>query len=93
MGMYNEVFKKCPHCSRGVGYMQVKPQIVLGFGGFDLDRPETLSELDLEELKMLRESVQDDYFVCQSEDCRRSFRLLSEVDSDARKQIIKDLTS
>lgn len=93
MGMYNEVFKKCPHCSGGVGYMQVKPQIVLGFGGFNLDRPETLSELDLEELKMLRESVFDDYFVCQSETCRLSFRLLPDADEDARKQIIRDLTA
>lgn len=90
--MYNEVFKKCPHCSNGAGYMQIS-QIVLGFGGFDLDRPETLSELDLEELKMLRESVFDDYFVCQSEACRLSFRLLPAADEDARKQIIRDLTT
>ena len=90
MGMYNEVFKKCPYCSCGVGYMQIA-QIVLGFGGFNLDRPETLSELKLEDLKMLRDSVQDNYFVCQAA-CGRSFRLLSEADVDERQRIIRDLT-
>jgi len=91
MGMYNEVFKKCPHCGKK-GYMQIS-QVVLGFGGFDLDDPTTLSELNLEELKMLQERVYDDYFSCKSESCGNSFRIFADADEDARQQIIKDLTA
>lgn len=91
MGMYNEVFKKCPHCG-SKGFMQIS-QVVLGFGGFDLDDPTTLSKLTLEELKMLQECVNNDYFSCMAESCGNSFRLLPDADKDARQQIIKDLTS
>lgn len=91
MGMYNEVWKKCPHCDSGRGYMQIS-QVVLGFGGFYLDDPRTLEDLSLEELKRLREQVYDDYFVCGNKDCGRSFRMLSDQDAEARRQLIKELT-
>lgn len=42
MGMYNEVYKKCPSCGKR-GILQIS-QIVLGFGCFDLDDPQSIVE-------------------------------------------------
>lgn len=42
MGMYNEVYKKCPICGKS-GTLQIS-QIVLGFGCFDLDNPQSIIE-------------------------------------------------
>lgn len=72
MGMYNEVFKKCPYC-HGRGCAQIS-QIVLGFGYFDLDNPKELAETySLEELKQLERAVEDEFFNCES--CRKQFTL------------------
>jgi hypothetical protein len=101
MGMYNEVFKKCPNCKRGVGYLQIH-QIVLGFGGFDLDDP----DLTLDELKELRDTVYGETFYCKSkayniwgdeskddEICGLSFRLLNEKQKEERERLIQELTN
>jgi len=73
MGMYNEVFKKCPRCG-GKGYMQVH-QIVLGFGEFDLDRPETMEKLSVADLHELHAAVsnRNEHFSCEA--CNNWFTL------------------
>lgn len=64
MGMYNEALMPCPKCERGIGYMQI-PQIVMGFGEFRLNAPESLArKLNTEQMIKLREYVQEDDFVC-----------------------------
>lgn len=104
MGMYNDVFKKCPHCEEGTGYMQIQ-QVVLGFGGFNLDDPKSLNNLTLNELSELRSAVVDHYFRCigkwdpllgREEDsvgCGQAFRLNARDEDDARRRIIRDLCS
>lgn len=73
--MYNEVFKKCPkdNCD-GFGYMQIH-QIVLGFGRFNLDNPESLSkELNIEQLKELKDAVEHNrWFECET--CLETFNI------------------
>lgn len=65
--MYNEVFYPCPsEGCHGLGYMQIKPQIVLGFGGFNLLDPDTLKELSVEQLHELKAAVLEDKFRCTS---------------------------
>jgi hypothetical protein len=103
MGMYNEVFKKCPHCPNGVGYMQIA-QVVLGFGGFNLDDPSTLEDLSMQELKLLKDRIHDDTFSCRHQDgswahegddedvCGLSFRVLDEKEKDERERLIREIT-
>ena len=101
MGMYNEVFKKCPNCSSGIGYMQIH-QIVMGFGGFNLDDPGTMSDLSLSQLKDLKETVYDEPFSCggglrqeridEENMCGMSFRINDPKEYDERQQILKDLS-
>lgn len=71
MGMYNEVFKKCPTCG---DYIRLCiTQIVLGFGGFYLDNPESIAdELDLEQIKRLKKCVDGEWFYCEK--CDASFK-------------------
>ena len=71
MGMYNEVFKKCPTCD---GYVCLHiSQIVLGFGGFYLDDPESIAdELDLDQIKQLKRCVDGKWFYCEK--CDASFK-------------------
>ncbi len=58
MGMYNEVYKTCPTCG-GKGIMQIT-QIVLGFGCFDLDNPESItSKLNENEVRLLVNEVKE----------------------------------
>jgi hypothetical protein len=72
MGMYNEVSKRCPNC---VNYARITiPQVVLGFGGFDLDSPgRSIKELTQEEKKELAGHVNSRYFYC--EPCDRRFKV------------------
>jgi hypothetical protein len=62
--MYNEVLCNCPNCD-GQGYLQIS-QIVLGFGGFNLDNPQQLMRFTIEELKRLAKAVEGEYFNCSS---------------------------
>ncbi len=62
MGMYNEVFKICPECGKRAE-MQIS-QIVLGFGGFDLDNYHTLEALNSEQLLTLKSEILQDNFKC-----------------------------
>lgn len=90
MGMYNEVFKKCPEpgCN-GLGYTQIG-QIVGGFGGFYLDNPESIAEeLTLDEVHQLRNAVKDEWFVCQK--CNESFQLNSENKKDEKLKVLNEL--
>lgn len=76
MGMYNEVFKRCPEPNcEGTGYMQV-PQVVLGFGGFHLDNLDSLSELTEDELRELHSLVMRRTFRCDK--CHTTFHLKSQ---------------
>jgi hypothetical protein len=72
MGMYNEVFKKCPTCS---DYIRLCiSQIVNGFGGFYLDNPESIAEeLDLDQIKRLKKCVDGEWFYCEK--CDASFKV------------------
>lgn len=88
MGMYNEVFKACPKCS-GMGYAQIG-ELVSGFGGFDLDSPESLAEeLTEDQLLSLKESVSGLWFECQS--CEHSFQIEDEEDKARRLALAKEL--
>lgn len=90
MGMYNEVFKRCPKCD-GLGYMQIH-QIVLGFGGFNLDSPESLAEdLDMDQLLELKEAVRSTrWFNCQK--CKEPFSInKKDNDIDAKIDIINSI--
>lgn len=91
MGMYNEVFKRCPkECGRRA-MTQIKPQIVLGFGGFDLDRPERLAEdLDADQLRQLEESIKGEWFECS---CGHRFQLCSEAELEERYAIAERLSN
>lgn len=91
MGMYNEVFKQCPRC-RSEAMVQIKPQIVLGFGGFHLDDPEELAKnFSVEELQRLEEAVKDETFHCREDGCRTSFRLTTQEERDEKLRIAKRL--
>jgi hypothetical protein len=52
--MYNEVFLKCPRC--GKSCTEQISQVTLGFGGFDLDNPESLAAaLDEQQLSCTKD--------------------------------------
>ena len=89
MGMYNEVFKKCPHCN-GSGYLQIH-QIVLGFGGFNLDNPESIArELNLDQIKELKEAVEGEWFRC--ENCSETFQMGGEDITNEKIKILNSIT-
>ena len=83
--MYNEVFKRCPKedCN-GLGYMQIH-QIVLGFGGFYLDSPESIArELDKEQVIELKEAVErTGWFTC--DECKETFNINEDEKTDEDK--------
>ena len=88
MGMYNEVFCTCPKCG-GSGYMQIH-QIVLGFGEFHLNDPNTLKELTISQLHELKEAIMDDKFWCENDDCRHGFNLYTKEEEE-KEQVIEYL--
>lgn len=95
MGMYNEVFKKCPHCEKngtyGRGYLQIS-QILLGFGGFDLDNPDDIAErLSVDEVQRLKESVEGEWFRC--DECKDTFRLGGKEAHQEKMDILNSLNS
>ena len=69
MGMFNEIFCKCPRCENQ-GYLQI-PQFVLGFGEFNLENPETLLELSYDDLDVLKAILDEDHFYCMN--CKNYF--------------------
>jgi hypothetical protein len=70
MGMYNEVYKRCPGCGECC-YMQI-PQVVLGFGEFDLDNPRyAIADLNQQEKKSFAEYVNQRHFYCNN--CSNKF--------------------
>lgn len=88
MGMYNEVFKKCPNCG-GCGYLQIH-QIVLGFGGFNLDSLESIAEeLSVDEIKELKDAVENEWFICR--DCDKSFKLNEKDDTNEKMKILNSI--
>lgn len=85
MGMYNEVYKKCPCCSDYV-CLQIS-QIVDGFGGFYLDDPESIAkELGLDQIKRLKKCVDGQWFYC--ENCNESFKASNDKDEKKEKMDI-----
>lgn len=63
MGMYNEVKAPCPNCNISCE-MQI-PQVVLGFGNFDLSNPGTTKELTIKEKNELADYVNNREFQCE----------------------------
>jgi len=86
MGMYNEVFCECPCCGK-LAYTQIG-QIVSGFGGFNLGDPDSLMDLSKDQLKDLREAIDDTYFEC--ENCGNYFKYNGE-DREEKRKLIRDL--
>jgi hypothetical protein len=62
MGMYNEVFKRCPRCGKSCE-TQIS-QVVLGFGNFDLDTLYNVQDLTTLEQLDLCEKLDDEIFYC-----------------------------
>lgn len=77
MGMYNEVFLRCPHCAKkgahGSGEAQIS-QVVLGFGGFTLDDLGSLKykleqgDLTKDQLKRIAECAAGPWFTCMTDE-------------------------
>jgi len=89
MGMYNEVFYPCPKCQH-YGYMQIS-QIVNGFGNFYLDNPQTLMELNKDQLNLLKEYIKEDWFNCQNKDCNHQFNPYREDLDNDKLNLIKEI--
>ena len=71
--------------------VQIKPQIVLGFGGFDLDEPESLArDYSAEELQQLEEAVKEETFWCSG---GHGFRLTTQEEQDEKLRIARRLSS
>lgn len=83
MGMYNEVFAKCD-CG---AYAEIQiAQIVLGFGGFYLDRPSTMEELSTRQKRELADAVKGRAFQCQG--CGYQFNVQVEVQPKNTKKVV-----
>ncbi len=90
MGMFNEVLKSCPSC--GARAMAQIRQVVLGFGNFDLDQPESLARHHtLAELRDLEDAVRDEstWFECS---CGHRFRLLDDIEAGERRRLAERLS-
>lgn len=88
MGMYNEVFKECPECG-GKMYLQI-PQVVYGFGGFDIDDKSTFQDLTVHELEKLKEYLRGETFSCQDEDCYNTWNYGDSLGERTIKQRLID---
>ena len=73
MGMYNEVYKSCPDCGHRCE-IQI-PQVVLGFGGFNLDYPQDIeiSNLMGYQKDQLMDYVNEMTFYCYG--CSGTFKV------------------
>ena len=67
MGMYNEVYANCPECNRKC-MIQI-PQIVLGFGEFDLDNLQTFWSLTDDKIEQIRDCIKKEFFFCKECGC------------------------
>jgi len=88
MGMFNEVYKRCPECG-GRGEMQIS-QIILGFGEFDLDNKEDIADrLDKYHIRRLVARVKErEWFTCRM--CGNEFRYNEQSNSD-KIEILNEL--
>lgn len=79
MGMYNEVRKQCYNCG-ATCEIQI-PQVVLGFGGFNLDDPnsDAIQDLTYEQKLELKEYVEAESFYCGHDSCNSSFEVEIQV--------------
>lgn len=77
MGMYNEVYKRCPNCGTKA-IMQVS-QYAFGFGCFDLDDLSTLSELNEEDMIELKKEIIQGWWFCENDNCYRNFNPYREI--------------
>ena len=87
MGMYNEVWCECPCCGKSA-YTQIA-QIGPGFGGYNLNNPDSMLELDEDQLIALKECVEEAWFEC--EHCGNHFQYDQKRKFEKRRQLIKDL--
>lgn len=89
MGMYNEVYKSCPYCGKTTE-SQI-PQVVLGFGEFNLDDPESIAKrLTVEETQQLVLYVKDKNFYCQQ--CGSFFKCNTKKEDHQEKiELLKEL--
>jgi hypothetical protein len=83
MGMYNEVYCLCK-CGFNVS-TQI-PQVVLGFGRFHLNNPDSLSALSQEEKEELAKYVNNEDFCCGR--CKISFKIKVTVTESDREFFI-----
>lgn len=85
MGMYNEVYKKCPNCASRCT-IQIS-QISLGFGGFDLDDLDGLSTLSKASLEKLAHKVKSETFWCLRDKggCGHFFTVGGETNEERRE--------
>lgn len=73
MGMYNEVHKNCYNC--GARCTLQIPQIILGFGNFDLEYPHNMQELTHEQKYDLKKYVERESFYCGHDSCNSVFQV------------------
>lgn len=75
MGMYNEVHKRCYNC--GAKYTLQIPQVILGFGNFDLDYPDasSIQQLTHEQKLELKKYVEEYSFYCGHDSCNSAFEV------------------
>lgn len=71
--MYNEVHKRCYNC--GARCTIQIPQVVLGFGDFNLDNPTSIEDLTPQEKKKLAEYVNRESFYCGHDSCNSAFEV------------------
>lgn len=87
MGMFNEVFCRCPQCGNQVCH-QIGP-IVSGFGEFHLDSFEDLSSRTEEELRKLKNALQGERFFCET--CATEFDPYEGRAGSEKGSLIKEL--
>lgn len=78
MGLFNEVKKCCPDC--GAQCMVQIPQVILGFGDFDLDTKNNIFDLTYEQKIELSHYVNNTNFLCT--ECTRTFTIKVIVDKE-----------
>jgi hypothetical protein len=86
MGMYNEAYKSCYNCGARCE-IQI-PQVVLGFGGFDLDNPDSMRDLSQNEKEKLSEYVNQESFYCGHDSCNSSFTVKLVVGKSSESTVL-----
>lgn len=82
MGMFNEIYKRCPSCGETVE--EQITDVVLGFGEFNLDNPESIKDKTTPaERKELAEIINKMIWDCIK--CGHTFKVEVAVQDDTQK--------